>query len=475
MLVTNILTIFSVGLMTRVATQQPNQQHSFGVSPGSSFFYNNGVQNLNPQSQSSRINETLGSFIPPQLQLTGSHLSQANQHKKKFYQKGRLIRKHRDQRGRQGSNCLGVCTYIPDRDLCPTYLARETEPDDYDDDYDYSDESSGRRRRRRSIKGSNKNRTSPVRNTDLGFESSSSQAPSLHLVFPPLTMFAVSKGAIQSSNVTKKEKRKQTRAKPTRGKRPRPASSAARLRPPALEQEIIIRWDRVVERGPFIGGDIVVPDGVLLRPPNLRFTSRWPKGRVPYTIDQTLNDCRLDTIYDAMDEIEDLTCIRFVERNRERDYLSIRRAELGCASYVGMIGGTQQLNLSTGCFSKFTVTHELIHAIGMDHEQSRRDRSKFIEVDYDNVKRGKRSQFEVNPSHGGSGFPYDIRSIMHYSAFLFARDNCEPTIYPVDSDLDVCDLGIGNGKGGMTKCDAAKINKLYKCGRRYPKRCRVSF
>lgn len=75
-----------------------------------------------------------------------------------------------------------------------------------------------------------------------------------------------------------------------------------------------------------------------------------------------------------MDEIEDKTCIRFVERKKERNYLEILLSQQGCSSYVGMIGGSQQLNLSTGCFSKFTVMHELIHAIGFDHEQSRKDR-----------------------------------------------------------------------------------------------------
>lgn len=93
-----------------------------------------------------------------------------------------------------------------------------------------------------------------------------------------------------------------------------------------------------------------------------------------------------------MDEIEEKTCIRFVDREDERNYIDVRRAVIGCSSYVGMVGGAQHLNLSTGCFSKFTVTHELIHAIGFDHEQSRKDRDKFIEVDFDNVLNGTKLQ-----------------------------------------------------------------------------------
>lgn len=63
---------------------------------------------------------------------------------------------------------------------------------------------------------------------------------------------------------------------------------------------------------------------------------------------------------------------------------------------------------------------------------------------------------------------------MHYSAFLFAKDKCEPTIYPINDKVDICEMGMGNGKGGMTDCDAAKINKMYKCtGKKYPKKCKV--
>ncbi|CAL8110960.1 unnamed protein product [Orchesella dallaii] len=466
MLVNILLTIFSIGLMlltTRVATQVPKQHQTFDVIPGNLIYYNGGVQNSN-QNLIPTNTPVESQF---QVRLSSPYLSPANQNRKKLYQKGKLNQSRKEQsdekRGRQGSNCRGVCNYIPDRDYCPTTLASATEPDYYDDDYDeyddYYEDNSVRRHQPRSSEEEDRNGTN--------------SGSSFHVVFPSITRFAVTKGSEQNRDAFKKFEGKRNRVKARHGRKLRRPSSAVRLRPPALEQEIIIRWDRVVERGPFMGGDIVVPDGVLLRPPNLKYTTQWPNGEIPYTMDQTINNCRLKTIYAAMDEIEDLTCIRFVEREKERNYLSIRRAQFGCASYVGMIGGRQHLNLSTGCFSKFTVTHELIHAIGFDHEQSRRDRNNFIEIDFDNVKRGKRSQFVVNPTHSGSGFPYDIRSIMHYSAFLFAKDNCEPTIYPVNDRLDVCDLGTGNGKGGMTKCDAAKINRLYKCGRKYSKRCKV--
>ena len=47
-----------------------------------------------------------------------------------------------------------------------------------------------------------------------------------------------------------------------------------------------------------------------------------------------------------------------------------------CWSYVGMVGGRQELNLGDWCFNvgTGTVEHEFIHALGVYHEQTRPDR-----------------------------------------------------------------------------------------------------
>lgn len=46
----------------------------------------------------------------------------------------------------------------------------------------------------------------------------------------------------------------------------------------------------MVERGPFIGGDILVPPGVSLRQPNFRFLRKqWPNGEIPFIMDPSLS------------------------------------------------------------------------------------------------------------------------------------------------------------------------------------------
>ena len=53
----------------------------------------------------------------------------------------------------------------------------------------------------------------------------------------------------------------------------------------------------------------------------------------------------------------------------------IRGDDSGCWSFVGRQGGRQVLNLQrSGCVRPGTVEHEMLHALGTYHEQSRPDR-----------------------------------------------------------------------------------------------------
>ena len=55
----------------------------------------------------------------------------------------------------------------------------------------------------------------------------------------------------------------------------------------------------------------------------------------------------------------------------------------GCSSYVGRIGGAQAINYQAGgsCISRYgTVQHEMMHALGFYHEQSRWERCAEISL-----------------------------------------------------------------------------------------------
>lgn len=75
----------------------------------------------------------------------------------------------------------------------------------------------------------------------------------------------------------------------------------------------------------------------------------------------------------------------------DEDYLIIRNNILRpqCASYIGKIGGPQSIILSTdGCTRVGTIIHEFMHALGIVHEQSRKDRDVYIKILWDNIPKG---------------------------------------------------------------------------------------
>ncbi|EYC12794.1 hypothetical protein Y032_0045g1091 [Ancylostoma ceylanicum] len=79
------------------------------------------------------------------------------------------------------------------------------------------------------------------------------------------------------------------------------------------------------------------------------------------------------------------TCIDFFESNSAPDRIRVFK-EQGCWSYVGRIGGQQDLSLGKGCESVGTAAHEIGHAIGFYHTHSRHDRDNFITFNAQNVK-----------------------------------------------------------------------------------------
>ena len=61
-----------------------------------------------------------------------------------------------------------------------------------------------------------------------------------------------------------------------------------------------------------------------------------------------------------------------------------------------------------------TILHEMYHAMGHMHEQSRSDRDTYIDVFYDNAG----SKGAVKKSNTVDLNPYDLESVMHYSLYV---------------------------------------------------------
>lgn len=145
---------------------------------------------------------------------------------------------------------------------------------------------------------------------------------------------------------------------------------------------------------------------------------------------------------------------------------------IGGSSSVGRIGGSQPLLLNTalsGIAGAATVAHELLHALGVWHEQSREDRNNFVQVNYANTLQAYASNFDMHISDGAMHQSYDYCSLMHYGRYAFSNGN-GPTIIPnstfncsvprVDQQGTVIVTDIGQFVG-LSAGDTAMLNFLY--------------
>lgn len=165
-------------------------------------------------------------------------------------------------------------------------------------------------------------------------------------------------------------------------------------------------------------------------------------------------------IRQAMNDIEEFTCIRFTPRAYEKDFLVIYSGDY-CSSFLGRSGGQQLLSIrKEGCFKRGIIIHELLHTVGYDHMQNHHDRDKFVRILWKNIKSEARYNFKKINGRRFSNFgtDYDYFSIMHYDPVAFSS-NGKRTVVPIDEKYrDVIGQRIALSRG-----DIARINNMYEC------------
>jgi hypothetical protein len=192
---------------------------------------------------------------------------------------------------------------------------------------------------------------------------------------------------------------------------------------------------------------------------------RWINGVVPYAYDASVTSKDVKAAIDAaIADYHKFTCIKFRPKTASDPDWVVFTDGAGCSSNVGRIqqGGQKVTLSSAGCQYKGTVIHELMHAIGFDHEQCRPDRNDFIIVDLDQVPKDKQHNFQMLDGKDGTvvgrsfGFKYDFGSIMHYSNMSFSSTS-KPSMRRKDGQpLIVQSAGFGD-------YDIKKINIYYGC------------
>ncbi|XP_035275550.1 high choriolytic enzyme 2-like isoform X1 [Anguilla anguilla] len=187
----------------------------------------------------------------------------------------------------------------------------------------------------------------------------------------------------------------------------------------------------------------------------------WPKYSdgivyVPYVIANQYSSRELSIIERGLESFASSTCIRFIRRTNQRDYVYIQ-SQNGCYSYVGRLGNGQVVSLSRqGCIYHGTVQHELLHALGFNHEQTRSDRDNHIRVLLQNVVSGMEHNFNRIDTNN-LATPYDYNSVMQYHRYAFSKNN-QPTMVPIPNN----NVEIGAATQ-MSYNDILRINRLYQC------------
>ncbi|KAL7887964.1 hypothetical protein AOLI_G00029380 [Acnodon oligacanthus] len=134
------------------------------------------------------------------------------------------------------------------------------------------------------------------------------------------------------------------------------------------------------QRPPLIEGDIVLPPG---RNALINTAYRWTFP-IPYILSDSLDLNAKGTIFQGFEVYRLKSCVDFKPYEGEKAYIKFEKRD-GCFSSVGMQPSGQVLSLGPGCDHKAIVEHELLHALGFYHMQSRQDRDDYVKIWLDQV------------------------------------------------------------------------------------------
>jgi len=205
----------------------------------------------------------------------------------------------------------------------------------------------------------------------------------------------------------------------------------------------------------------------------------WDGGQVSYCVDPALSQGGKDAIAAAVAEIEANSCLVMTQiqwQTADRcattgPAIAIRSSGVdGCANLgtvtVGMnFECCNVINLDTQCHNKGTTVHELLHALGMEHEHKRPDRDTILNVnqaaidtlDRQNPTLQVKHQFAVDPN-SYTGGAYDVNSVMQYSGTIMGQT----TMTMKDGSA------VHGQRVGMSPGDVEQLKDMYCRGKETP-------
>lgn len=223
-----------------------------------------------------------------------------------------------------------------------------------------------------------------------------------------------------------------------------------------------------------IEGDIIVPEDFSYGggPESATYaTNLWSGGLVRYEFDSNVTQQSWkDMAQAAMADWEVVANVDFQHCANDDCGFILSHLHIQDASGNNSLVGDQDLMIEqpvniASWNSEFIIAHELGHALGLWHEQSRSDRVNYVTINYNNVAQtccdNGPCDFnfdfwtDMGPFGSGEYGPYDYDSVMHYGrcAFSICCVGCVACTCPAGCETITVQTGITIDMPNLVGCN----------------------